>query len=186
MTEIFNFDFFQIPHVGVQEPDTEAVRADGTYGKTVIRRPFNMKIANFGALDVSARLSSDYTRTNTMIFMNKDNSLAWDVLTENAGIGMNVGVRGTTVVHNPLLWGSTVKYTRDDQFIRMTMSKDTGTSSLATQIDPPRFDVMDEKEVQVAALLATSNSHIKNWPSEGWRSFGGKYDFLPYDGGILK
>jgi hypothetical protein len=82
--------------------------------------------------------------------------------------------------------GSTVKYTRDDQFIRMGMSRNTGTTAAATEIDQPMFDVMDEKERTAAGINATTNKTIKNWPSEGWRSFGGKYDFMPYSGGHLK
>jgi len=197
MTEVFNhFDFYQIPHTGVEQPDLDAqTRTDAN---TVIRRPLDMKLSNFGALMVGGRMSQgttvsgvgiigdgDYTRVN-LGFKAKGESEDWVVQTENAGIGSNVGTRGVTVIHNPLVWGSTVKYVRDDQFIRMTMSKDTGTSSLATQVDPPKFDVMDTKEATAEGIAATSNFNIKNWPSEGWRSFGGKYDFLPYDGGTLK
>jgi hypothetical protein len=186
MTEKFYFDFYQIPHTGVEEPDLDTVRADGTYGKTVIRRPISMKMSNFGALEVSNRLSSDYTRTNTMTFKAKDELSDINVLTEDTGVGQNVRLFGVTVNHNPYLSGSTIKLTRDDQFIRMTMSRDTGTSSAATEIDLPRFDVMDDKERTTAGINATANAALKNWPTEGWRSFGGKYDFLPYAGGILK
>jgi hypothetical protein len=97
-------------------------------------------------------------------------------------MGSNVRLFGVTVNHNPYLWLNSIKLTRDDQFIRMTMSKDTGTSTAATQVDVPMFDVMDEKERTAVGILATSNYTMKNWPSEGWRSFGGKYDFLPYQG----
>jgi hypothetical protein len=185
MTETFNFDFFQTPHTGVEQPDM--VAQTRTDANTVIRRPVDMKISNFGSYMVGARMpqSQDYTRVN-LGFKAKGESEDWVVMTENGGIGSNVGTRGVTVIHNPLVWGSTVKYVRDDQFIRMIMSKDTGTSSAATQVDPPKFDVMDTKEATAEGIEATSNFNIKNWPSEGWRSFGGKYDFLPYDGGTLK
>lgn len=182
MTEKFYFDFHQIPHTGVEEPETEVVRVDGAFGKTVIRRPFNMRIANFGALDVANRLSFDYTRTNTMSFKAKGESADINVITEDTGVGSNVRLFGVTVNHNPYLWGNSIKLKRDDQFIRMTMSKDTGTSSAATQVDLPKFDVMDTKERTAEGIAATSNTALKNWPSEGWRSFGGKYDFLPYQG----
>lgn len=189
MTETFiHFDFFQIPHTGVEEPELKGdyVRADGTYGKTTVRRPVAMKMSYFGSLDVSNRLSWDYTRTNTMSFKAKGESEDINVITEDTGIGQNVSLFGVTVNHNPLLWGNSIKYTRDDQFIRMTMSKDTGSSSEATQVDPPKFDVMDTKERTAESINATSYATMKNWPSEGWRSFGGKYDFLPYMGGTLK
>jgi hypothetical protein len=184
MAETFNYDFFQTPHVGVQEPDLDAYTR--TDVKTTIRRPADMKISNFGAMSVGARLATDYTRTNTMAFKAKGESEDWNVLTEDTGVGQNVGARSVTVNHNPLLWGSTVKYTRDDQFIRMGMSRNTGTTAAATEIDQPMFDVMDEKERTAAGINATTNKTIKNWPSEGWRSFGGKYDFMPYSGGHLK
>jgi hypothetical protein len=29
---------------------------------------------------------------------------------------------------------------------------------------------------------AAGMNAYKNYPTEGWRSFGGKYDFLPYTG----
>ena len=186
MTETFYFDFHQIPHTGVEQPDMEVVRADGINGKTVIRRPFNMRMSNFGSKDVANRLGFDYTRTNTMSFKAKDELGDINVITEDTGIGQNVRLFGVMVNHNPLIWNSTVKYTRDDQFIRMTMSKDTGTSTSATQIDPPKFDVMDTKERTAEGINASDFSEMKNWPSEGWRSFGGKYDFLPYIGGTLK
>ena len=58
------------------------------------------------------------------------------------------------------------------------MSHDEGA-----QIDEPGFDVMDQKET----MPGGTNAVIKNWPSEGWRSFGGKYDFhTEYAGGTLK
>lgn len=183
MVEKFNFDFFQIPATGVEEPDLDAqTRTDV---KTSIRRPSDMKVSNFGALAIGLRMTSDYTRT-MLGFKDKGESEDWAKITEDTGIGQNVGLRGTTVNHNPLVWGSTVKYTRDDQFVRMTMSKNTGSTSAATQVDPPMFDVMDSKERTASGITASDNAQMKNWPSEGWRSFGGKYDFLPYSGGILK
>lgn len=179
MAETFNFDFFQIASTGVEEPDLAAQTR--TNVNTVIRRPINMKLSNFGAGAVGAYLSSDYTRVN-LGFKSKGESEDWNVLTEDTGMGSNVVARSISVVHNPLLVGSSIKYTRDDQFIRMTMSRDTDE----VNVDPPKFDVMDEKVVTAAGINATDNSTIKNWPTEGWRSLGGKYDFLPYAGGTLK
>lgn len=174
MSETFNFDFFQIPHTGVSEP--ELYTQTRTDSDVRIRRPADMKLSNFGASNVGLRMADDYNRT-VLSFKSKDELSAIDVLTENAGIGSNVGVRGTTVVYNPLVAGSTVKYTRDDQFIRMTMSKDTGDSVTATQINAPAFDLMDTDTVTAEGIVADSNASVKNWPSEGWRTFGGKYDF---------
>lgn len=179
MTETFNFDFYQLPHVGVDEPDLDAqTRTDV---KVPIRRPVDMKISNFGSMNVGLRMSNDYTRTH-LGFKDKDELSDMNVITKDFGIGQNVRLFGVTVNHNPYIWGDSIKLTRDDQFIRMTMSKDTGTSTAATEVDPPKFDVMDTNEITAEGIVASANSGVKNWPSEGWRSFGGKYDFLPYDG----
>jgi hypothetical protein len=80
---------------------------------------------------------------------------------------------------------------RDDQFFRMkmehpqtspTLLADDNFSSLypagtSTYIDDPTFDVMDTDVAQAEGMNA-----YKNYPTEGWRSFGGKYDFQPYTG----
>jgi hypothetical protein len=183
MAEKFFFDFFQIPATGVQEPDLVSARTDVN---TTIRRPIDMKISNFGALGVGSRLSSDYTRINTMTFKFKGESEDWSKITEDTGVGQNVRLFGVTTNRNPYVVGSSVKFVRDDQFIRMTMSRNTGTATAATEVDPPKFDVMDTKERTAVGINASTNATLKNWPSEGWRSFGGKYDFLPYYGGNLK
>jgi hypothetical protein len=177
MAEKFYFDNFQIPQTGVREEDLDGAR-DGV--DVSLRRTFDMKMSNFGALNVGARLSGDYTRTNTMVFKAKGESEDWNVLTEDTGIGSNVAARGMNVNHNPHIWGDSIKFVRDDQFIRMTMSN----NNEGAQIDPPKFDVMDSKE-RSADGIDDLGQPFKNWPTEGWRSFGGKYDF-PYAGGILK
>jgi hypothetical protein len=183
MTEKFYFDFFQVPSTGVEEPDLDAqARTDV---KTVIRRPVDMKISNFGSLGIGARMSEDTTRIG-LGFKDKGESEDWAKITEDTGIGQDVSLKSVSVNHNPNVAGSSIKFVRDDQFIRMGMSKNTGSSTAATQVDPPMFDVMDEKERTAAGILVTDNATIKNWPSEGWRSLGGKYDFLPYAGGTLK
>lgn len=163
MTEVFNFDNFQIPHTGVEE--TDQVRTDV---KVPIRRAIDMKVSNFGALSVGAVMDSDRTRVN-LGFMAKDDSSdvnaikpEWQFAERN---------------ENPLVAGSSIKYTRDDQFIRMGMSKDSGA-----QIDLPGFDVMDTDSITAEGMVAFTNYSLKNWPTEGFRTFGGKYDFLPYQG----
>jgi len=167
MAEVFYFDFHQIPHTGVEEPDRVAARTDVN---TPIRRALDSKISNFGASWVGKRSASDYTKT-VLYFANKDNSSdvnairpEWQYAERN---------------ENPLVWGSTVKYVRDDQFTRLIMSTIAGA-----QIDPPKFDVMDAKERTAAGILASANAAYKNWPTEGWHSYGGKYDGSdPYSGG---
>jgi len=130
------------------------------------------KMSNFGADVVGPRMDSDYTRTS-LGFADKDNLSDQNVITEDTGIGQNVDGRSINIEHNPYLIGSSLKRTRDDQLFRMEMTDNRGTS-----IDMPKFDVMDRKVLDATGMVAG-----KNWPSEGWRSFGGKYDFIPYQGG---
>jgi len=176
MTETFNFDFYQIPQTGVEEPDRETeVR---TTAGIPIRRALDMKLSTFGSNFVEIRNSLDYT-TLTKGFKSAGELYDIGQITEDTGMGQNVRLFGVTVNHNPYLLGSTVKWTRDDQFIRMTMSKNTGSSTEATQVDPPMFDVMDTKRATAEGILATTNYGTKNWPTEGWSSFGKKGDFVP-------
>jgi hypothetical protein len=76
---------------------------------------------------------------------------------------------------NPFIIGSTVKKVNDDQAWRLNMSNNNGTF-----VDVPGADVMDTK-----AILGTMTIG-KNYPSEGWRSFGGKYDFNVDYNGLVK
>jgi len=168
MAETYNFDYFQIPAVGFSESDLTAARTDANIS---IRYPASMKMSNFGALNVGARMSSDHTRTS-LAFKAKGESEDWAVITADTGVGNNVKLKGVSVNHNPHVWGDSIKFVRDDQFIRMTMSNDNE----GAQIDAPKFDVMDTNERSLTAAQGISQS-FKNWPSEGWRSFGGKYDF---------
>ena len=178
------WNFWQIPHVGVSEPDRDAYTRTDVF--TTIRRAADMKISNFGSLWVGPRMSDDYTRTE-LTFITKDDLADWKVQTEDPGLGHNSGLRGTTIEQNPYIWGSTVKRFRDDQFFRMNMEhypyrtglEDFGDYSAAepASIDKPTFDVMDTDVAQAEGM-----NQYKNYPTEGWRSFGGKYDFLPYTG----
>jgi hypothetical protein len=154
------FNFYQIDHTGVNEPDRD------DYARTdvavPIRRAADMKISNFGAKNVGASMSSDYTRT-VLYFQSKDELSDWNFIT---GVEQEANRD-----ENPYVLGSTIKRVRDDQFFRMGMSNDRGT-----EIDEPGFDVMDTNLVDASSMVSG-----KNWPSEGYRSFGGKYDFsYPY------
>lgn len=165
----YNFDNFQIPQTGVEEPDL--VAQTRTDVNVPIRRPVGMKLSNFGALSVGAVMATDYTRIN-LGFMAKDDSSDWSTIVPE----WQFAERND----NPMVVGSTVKYTRDDQFIRMGMSTIGGA-----QIDEPDFDVMDTNVISAEGMVAftTDPAGVKvNWPTEGFRTFGGKYDFLPYVG----
>jgi len=167
MAEKFYFDFFQIPATGVE--DVDSARSDVN---TPIRRSLNMVMSNFGSLNVGLRNSVDYTKT-VLTFKAKDESFDWSAVVPS----WQFAERN----ENPYVAGSSVKFVRDDQFIRMGMSKDSGAS-----IDVPKFDVMDTNQSTAEGINLSTNTNLKNWPAEGWRSFGGKYDFLPYSGGTLK
>jgi hypothetical protein len=162
---------WQIPHTGVAaNAENEHVRNEDDV-VTPFRRKSDMRISNFGALWVSPRMDADYTRT-VLTFESKDDYSNWKLAATDDGAGGLVGLRGTVVDNNPYLWGSTVKKVRDDQFFRMDM--DNNVDGIG--IDKPKFDVMDTNVVQ------SGMNQYKNYPTEGWRSFGGKYDFLPYTG----
>jgi len=189
---------WQIPHTGVVESNLLTISgvSDGqprTDEFVPIRRALDMKMSNFGALNIGNRMSIDYTRTE-LTYISKDNLADWHTITEDAGPGRLLGMRGTNVDVNPYVWGSTVKKFRDDQFFRMDMEHPATSSGLLNDDDfaslypagtpadiaKPDFDVMDTN------LVHSGMNQYKNYPTEGWRSFGGKYDFLPYIGTLGK
>jgi hypothetical protein len=168
------YAFFQIPHTGV---------VSTTKGNPVQTRDLNMRMSNFGALwqagvdtatgNPVARSSVDYTKINYGFE-------AKGAMEGAAQFGLHDLVQDAEMNVNPLVVGSTVKYTRNDEMFKMGMATDdTGDKEASYAVRLPAFDVMDTNLVD-AAGMTTAN---RNWPSEGWRSFGGKYDFLPYSGG---
>lgn len=160
------WEFYQIPHTGVDST---------TYGNPVHTRDLDMRMSNFGALwvaDAVGRSSVDYTKVK----------YGFDAKGEMEGaaeFGLHDLVQDAEKNENPLVAGSTVKYTRNDEMFKMGMeTDDSGSKSKSYGVAFPTFDVMDTNLVSAAGMTA-----LKNWPSEGWRSFGGKYDFEPYVGG---
>jgi len=138
-----------------------------------------VKMSNFGALNYGSRFSFDRTRTD-FEFGEKDEMQGADKF------GLHTlrasGAYEAERDRNPYVLNSTVKKVRDDQFARMGMSMG-GKDALAlnhapsTGIDQPKYDEMDTK------VSRGSWTSTKNYPTEGWRTFGGKYDFhVPYDG----
>jgi hypothetical protein len=166
MTQMANeYEKYQIPQTGVDS---------STLGRPTQSRSLHEKVSNWNAPYVDARMpaSQDYTRT-VLSFQSKDELSdwksvvpVWQFAEENT---------------NPYVVGSTVKRFRDDQFFRTLMEHPSfvtgmellGDYSAATPayIDLPKFDVMDTKAV------AGSMTYGENYPTEGWRSYGGKYDF---------
>ena len=146
MAEVFNFDFYQTPHTGVE--DTTAPSNQQT-------RAMDMKMSNFGALQYGPRSTDDYTRTLTGNFKAKGDlenpvvpSFAMD-----AEFDMN-----------PFVWGSTVKRVRNDEFTVMGLG-----SRRDVEASLPGFDVMDTDVANPAGFQAP-----RHYPSEGWRTFGGR------------
>jgi len=150
-------NFFQIPHTGVD---------DSTAGVAVQTRDADMKMSNFGALNTGNRSSDDYKRTGVE-FNDKDDSV------DNGASRSTFNYAERD--ENPYVAGSTVKKTRDDQATRLGMYKDNDVDVAA-----PKHDVSDTNVINASGM-----SSGYNYPTEGWRSFGGKYDFaVAYSGGI--
>jgi hypothetical protein len=151
------WEFYQIPHTGVDST---------TYGVAVHTRDLDMRMSNFGALFVDARNSVDYTKT-TLSFEAKGE------MEGAAEFGLHNLVQDGEKNENPLVVGSTVKYTRNDEMFKMGMETDDSGSKLKSYgVAFPTFDVMDTNLVSAAGMSTSIN-----YPTEGWRSFGGKYDF---------
>ncbi len=115
-------------------------------------RPLSNRMSNFGALDQGNRRSDDYTRT-TFENAHEENPKA----VVGAGFGTDSGFYD----YNPYVWGSTVKKVLDDKLFKM------GEGGISVF----HVDVSDRKEVSASGML-----QYKNYPSEGWSSFGRKYD----------
>lgn len=111
------------------------------------------KISHFEAMKYGTVRSDDYTR---VVFDNAHFENPQRVL------GVGFGVDRGWYNHNPFVWLSTVKRVLDDKMHRMMMG------SIGVVAD----DVSDRDEVDASGMQS-----YKNYPSEGWRSFGGKYDF---------
>lgn len=156
------WEFFQI------EPNT--VGSDWAVGAGAQQnRSPNTKMSNFGALNYGGRFSFDYTRTD-FEFEEKGELEGADRM------GMHSLTQDAEKNENPLVVNSTVKYERDDQFTRLGMSIG-GRGTGDTDPDAPGFDVSD---TNVSRGPWTAG---KKYPTEGWYSFGQKYDkHRAYDG----
>jgi hypothetical protein len=166
MVDVFNFNYFQIPQTGLDDS------AAGYVGE----RQFGVKMSNFGDLNFRGSAgelvkSDDYTKT-TLGFSGKQDwsdTVPDDLETESD--------------ENPYVAGSGLKKVRDDQFVRMTMAMGGYQASAlvnieTSEINPPDADVMDTKVAAAEGMEAP-----RSYPTEGWKSFGGKYDkSQPYQG----
>ncbi len=134
-------------------------------------RPLAARIARWNIDYAGPRNADDYTRTS-LGFKFKGEKENPEV---RAGIGY--GTDFGEYNYNPYVWGYAIAHLRmlnDSMFImgmyhgglNLPDYNDDGAS-----IDQPRFDVMDQKEVDAAGM-----AQYKNYPSEGYASFGKKHD----------
>ncbi len=161
------YEKFQIGHTGVDST---------TLGRPTQSRSLHEKLSSWNAPYVDARMpaSQDYTRT-VLSFESKDILSDWSAIIPQ----WQYAERD----QNPYHAGSSLKRFRDDQFFRTLMEHApfvTGMDALGDYsaaapafIDIPKFDVSDTDVAQPDNM-----TYGKNYPTEGWRSYGGKYDFL--------
>lgn len=143
------FDFFQF--------DPGSVGDDWKGGSNMVAlRPLDSRMSNWGALNRGPRRADDYTRT-TYDFAHVEN--------EKPDVGIGFGTDRAEYDYNPYVWGSTVKRMLDDKAHKMTMG----------DVDTPKADVMDRKESD-ATQDTPLGTTFKNYPKEGWSSFGKKGD----------
>jgi hypothetical protein len=141
----YNHNFFQVPHVGL---------SNTMEGGGQAYRDLNMKMSNFGALNYGLRSALDYTKTQKG-FSDKIENPAIPSFLQEAERN-----------ENPLVWGQTRKFVRNDELKIMTLgSRDMDGFS------QPRFDVTD---TNLSSSTPDDGSMPLNWPAEGFRHWGGR------------
>ena len=158
----YNFNNFQIPQTGIG-----AIGPDGDQQT----RSADAKLSNFGALAYGVKNSADYTKL-TYGFKAKDELQNPDVPafqpTGNAGNWQGA-------VNNPYVNGSSVKFSRNDEFNIMSLN-----SRNSEGVSLPGTDVMDTTliwDTTMSGLTAsgiTASGLAFNFPTEGWTTFGGR------------
>jgi len=122
-------------------------------------RPPNAVISNYEAKKYGTARSDDYTR---VVFDNAHEE------NPQKQVGVGFGTDMGWYNYNPFVLLSTIIRTLDDKMTRIGMGN----------IDVMHNDVSDQNEVDASGMVSG-----KNYPSEGWSSFGGKYDAeAPYQG----
>lgn len=125
-------------------------------------RPFGARVSNWGATDFGARNSEDYTKM----------SYAFKAKADFENPTVPSFIQDAESNKNPFVAGSSVKRTRDDEFTVMGLG-----SRRNIDAEAPKMDVSDTNLIRSGMVAG------KNYPTEGWRSFGGKYDFsVAYQG----
>lgn len=148
MVDAYNWEGYQIPHVGLSEVDVVTPGAVGSHQY----RNFGMRMSNFGALTYGVTVASDYTRKG-LGFKDKD---------ELMNPAVPSFAQDGEWDPNPYVWGSTVKRIRDDEFTI------TGLGSRRDiEAGLPGFDVSDTDVADASGFESP-----KHYPTEGWRTFG--------------
>jgi len=122
-------------------------------------RPLAARIARWNIDYAGPRMSDDYTRTS-LGFAFKGN-----IENPKKQPGIGFGTDWDVYNYNPFVWGYAVAHRRVNADPMFKITEKRGT------VAPPAKDVMDRKEVSASGM-----SQYKNYPSEGWSSFGKKYD----------
>ena len=134
-------------------------------------RPIASRIARWNVDYAGGRNSSDYTRTSLAF------AFKGDIENPKKQVGIGYGTDMGEYNYNPFVWGYAVAHRRmlnDTMFMMGMFHGGTNLSSYSDNgaaIDAPRLDVSDKKEVAASGMSA-----YKNYPSEGYSSFGKKYD----------
>ena len=128
--------------------------SDWKSGTGPAMRPFGTRISVYNANYVGARRADDYTRT-TFGWGYEQNP--WPQ--EGIGFGTDPG----EFVYNPFVWGYAVAHRKmlADNLIMMGQGN----------INAPKMDVSDQDETSAVGM-----AQYKNYPTEGWSSFGKKAD----------
>jgi len=149
-------DFFQL------SPGSIGSDWAGVTTHPSLRSPMD-KMSKYGALNYGPRRSNDYELTTPGFQF---------IQNEKPEIGSGFGVDRGYFEYNPYVWGSTVKRVLDDKQTKMGLGG----------IDQPGRDVIDKKladPVQDTPLGTT----FKNYPKEGYSSYGKKGDkAIPWAG----
>lgn len=131
-----------------------SIGSDWKSGSGPVMRPFGTRVSKYNANYVGERNADDYTRT----------TFGWESYQEpDPVVGVGFGTDPAEFVYNPFVWGYAVAHRKmlADNLIMMGMGS----------IDAPRQDVSDQDESS-----ATGMEQYKNYPTEGWSSFGKKGD----------
>lgn len=149
---MYNFNGFQIPHTGLS--------CEGPLGDQQ-SRCVDAKMSNFGALAYGIRSASDYTKLEKG-FKSKGElenpTIPYFQPTGNGGNWSNA-------INNPYLVGSTTHKVRNDELAVMLLG-----SRNADSVSQPNFDVMDTNLVWDTTVSGVP----LNFPTEGWKTFGGR------------